>query len=93
MNNLRITICCLKKYFLFWSGWHWEIDTKWEIDMSGTNVDSEGWTFNSDFGHFVDCSSGSGKKGMIHFVRRRRRIRSQYFDGTLRYTTILFIFC
>jgi hypothetical protein len=51
--------------------------------MSGTNVDSEGWSFNSDFGHFVDCSSGSGKKGMIHFVRRRRRIRSQYFDGNV----------
>eukprot|EP01034_Spumella_vulgaris_P029296 gene29296-36321_t len=30
-------------------GWHWEADTKWEIDMTGSNVDAEGWTYNSDF--------------------------------------------
>ncbi len=62
-------------------GWNWEPDTVWAIDMSGTNVDPEGWTYNTDFGHFMDSTSGTGTKGMMHFVRRRKLVRSQSFDG------------
>ena len=41
------------------------------------NTDDEGWTYDTDFGTF---KNGTGKKGMVHFVRRRRLIRFQDFD-------------
>jgi hypothetical protein len=42
----------------------------------------DGWLYNADFGSFA-TSAGQAKKGMTHFVRRRRLLRYQVFDGEL----------
>ena len=41
--------------------------------------DGQGWTYATNFGSIEE--SGSAVKGMVHFVRRRRRSRQQTFVG------------
>ena len=49
--------------------------------MSLDNIDAEGWTYSVDFGSLKDENCGSKIKGNIHFVRRRRMVRYQVFNG------------
>lgn len=60
-------------------GWSWEGD--WLMDTGTTNADKDGWSYAAEFGSFGDSDkSGSATKGMLHFVRRRKLIRHQFFD-------------
>jgi hypothetical protein len=68
-----------------YSGWDWVPEMDWKIDMNLDNVDIEGWTYNTDFGSLKDETCGSGVKGAMHFVRRRRWVRYQWFDGKAHY--------
>lgn len=72
-------VCSL---FLTFEGWVWETEN-WEVDTTSSNVDAEGWSYSVDFQRFTDSTSGNSKKGALHFVRRKRKTRSQYFDGNL----------
>lgn len=51
-------------------------------DTTLPNVDKEGWTYSSDFSSYTDRDSGAAQKSMMHFVRRRRLTRKQFFNGT-----------
>jgi hypothetical protein len=51
--------------------------TPWAADKDLPNSDSDGWSYDVDFGTF---QNSSGKKQMVHFVRRRRLTRIQDFD-------------
>lgn len=56
------------------------------VDTGLSDVDGEGWSYRADFSGFIQDShshGGSANKGMMHFVRRRRLIRDQYFDGEM----------
>jgi hypothetical protein len=72
-------------------GWLWDTDSSWSIDMAVTDIDGEGWSYAVDFPQFTNDNhpdalttcGGSGIKSMVHFVRRRRLRRLQYFDGNL----------
>lgn len=44
---------------------------------------ASGWQYSVDFGGFQQ-NQGSSKKGMTHFVRRRKLVRTVQFDGELR---------
>eukprot|EP01039_Chlorochromonas_danica_P001241 gene1240-1353_t len=62
-------------------GWMWEPEGNWMIDTGLPNADGDGWSYAADFSTYGDSEkTGSGTKGLIHFVRRRKLIRSQYFD-------------
>jgi hypothetical protein len=67
-------------------GWQWD-ETPWMIDRGSSNskdTDIDGWTYSSDFTSFSSSSAStniSGIKGMMHFVRRRKLVRNQSFDG------------
>lgn len=66
----------------FRAGWMWEPEGNWMIDTGLPNADGDGWSYAADFSTYGDSEkTGSGTKGLIHFVRRRKLIRSQYFDG------------
>lgn len=63
-------------------GWCWETEGGWMMDTGLPNADKEGWSFSTDFSSFGDSDkTGSATKGILHFVRRRKLIRDQYFDG------------
>lgn len=53
----------------------------WKVDMNLENVDLEGWTYSADFGSLKDETCGHRVMGAMHFVRRRRWVRYQSFDG------------
>lgn len=59
-------------------GWSW-LDDSWTIDLNYPGTDSDGWGYAVNFGSIDETSTG--QKGMTHFVRRRRRIRTQIFIG------------
>ncbi len=40
-----------------------------------------GWLYNSDFASYSAAKPGQTKKGLTHFVRRRRLMRICVFDG------------
>jgi hypothetical protein len=61
-------------------GWQWE--SSWLVDMDAPNVDEDGWTYSSDFASMGD-NGGVREKGMMHFVRRKKMIRTQLFDVNL----------
>ncbi len=50
------------------------------IDTTSSNTDNEGWTYDVDFGTFENSCD---KKGMVHFVRRRRLYHEITFDPDL----------
>lgn len=59
-------------------GWDWtSASCEWMVDKEFPNTDSDGWSYDVDFGNFRNAS---GTKAMMHFVRRRRLIRMQDFD-------------
>lgn len=59
-------------------GWDWNAEgSPWSPDKEHPNTDEEGWSYDVDFGTFQNSCS---KKGMTHFVRRRRLTRIQDFD-------------
>eukprot|EP01041_Mallomonas_annulata_P003979 gene3979-7930_t len=66
-------------------GWEWDKDSNWVVDTNFPGTDGEGWSYDVNFGTF---ESASATKGMMHFVRRRRRTRnlhfvaSRFFTGT-----------
>lgn len=74
-------------------GWLWETisepssssqdknTSNWTIDKTLTNIDIDGWAYSTDFSSYTDRDSGVAMKGMMHFVRRRRLIRKQFFNG------------
>jgi len=57
-------------------GWEWDQNSKWTVDKEFSNTDSDGWIYDVNFGSFENASS---KKGMMHFVRRRRVVRKLHF--------------
>jgi hypothetical protein len=66
-------------------GWQWD-ENPWMIDKGlAHETDEEGWTYSTDFTSFSNENPSntniSGRKGMMHFVRRRRLVRNQSFDG------------
>ena len=75
-----------------WDAASWAIDTSFpNVDNEGTSyssklfklqldslICSKGWSYDVNFGTF---ESASATKGMMHFVRRRRRVRNQHFTG------------
>jgi hypothetical protein len=66
----------------------WDYDGDWLIasivDFSAMPYaaagNEVGWLYHVDFGSF-SSSAGQAKKGMTHFVRRRKLVRYQVFDG------------
>ena len=59
-------------------GWDWNAEgSPWAPDLEYPNTDNDGWSYDVDFSTFQNASS---KKGMTHFVRRRRLTRIQDFD-------------
>ena len=84
------------------NGWDWDPDSPgWEVELH-ESADSDGWSYGTDFSSFHsgepgdqgdnELNLGSAKKGMIHFVRRRKRVRSQFFDGKEISTSITYIY-
>jgi len=79
----------------FVQGWQWDANSSWAVDKDLTDVDIEGWSYCSDFTSYssevIGCINtltntagagrGSGTKNMMHFVRRRKLVRDQVFDG------------
>lgn len=61
-------------------GWIW-VNNEWNVDLSLANVDESGWTYSADFSSLENEHVGSPTKNMIHFVRRKRLLRSQLFTG------------
>jgi hypothetical protein len=66
-------------------GWQWD-ETPWMIDKGiAQETDEDGWRYSSDFTSFSSENPAntniSGRKGLMHFVRRRRLVRNQSFDG------------
>jgi hypothetical protein len=68
------------------SGWKWT-EEDWQVDLAdgpcalfAAGVD-QGWLYCSDFSSFSSATSGQARKGMTHFVRRRRLVRTMVFDG------------
>ena len=57
-------------------GWRWLSD--WQID---TTHSPDGWMYNSNFANYIKANSGTPKKSMQHFVRRKRLVRDAMFDG------------
>lgn len=49
--------------------------------MNLDNVDADGWTYSSDFTSLKDETYGSKVMSTLHFVRRRKYMRFQSFDG------------
>lgn len=74
---------------MFNTGWDWLPKQDWVIDMNLDIIDKDGWTYSVDFGSLKDETCGNKVKGAMHFVRRRRWVRFQYFDGTFLFTTPL----
>jgi hypothetical protein len=86
------------------AGWRWFTDD-WEIPSHNPDVlpmafqsadrDSLGWMYNVDFSSYSSTNRGVPTKGMTHFVRRRRILRTMIFDGKLISTTsgVLDIYC
>lgn len=70
------------------AGWVWDADSVWQVELTLSDVDPDGYSYSVDFQHFNGDNSpdalttcgGSAQKTMIHFVRRRRLARVQYFD-------------
>lgn len=58
------------------AGWSSISNREWITDTNYRNTDDEGWSYDTDFGSFENAH---GKKGMMHFVRRRRLIKFQEF--------------
>lgn len=58
-------------------GWVWS--GEWTVDTNFPNTDDDGWQYAVNFGSFESASS---VKSMVHFVRRRRKIRSMSFKDT-----------
>ena len=58
-------------------GWTWT-QSSWAVENQG--ADADGWIYAASFGSIAE--SGSAVKGMTHFVRRRRRSRTQSFFGS-----------
>lgn len=71
------------------SGWLWDPESNWDVELNLTDVDAEGFSYSVDFQHFTGDNTpdapmtcgGCGTKTMMHFVRRRRLARNQCFDG------------
>lgn len=74
------------------SGWQWT--GQWQIvgndafgtvtqytPSTGSGDDGGGWMYNSDFGSYSADKPGFPKKGLTHFVRRRKLMRIRTFDG------------
>ena len=57
------------------------------MDINLDNIDKDGWAYGVDFSSFKDENCGSKVKGAMHFVRRRRWVRFQYFDSKLSYSS------
>ena len=57
-------------------GWQWV--GEWAIDKSYTDTDGEGWTYGTNFTDLL--ANPSAKKKKIHFVRRRRWVRTRSID-------------
>jgi len=64
-------------------GWNWLPKQEWAVDINLDNIDKDGWAYGVDFSSFKDENCGSKVKGAMHFVRRRRWVRFQYFDTKL----------
>ncbi len=62
------------------SGWQWVEGSEWSLEVVHGQTDEEGWTYSRDF---ASIESAVGKKGMTHFVRRRRYLRSMGFLGNI----------
>jgi hypothetical protein len=60
-------------------GWEWVEGSEWVVEKEAGRTDPEGWCYASSFGSIED--SASPTKNMTHFVRRRRRTRTQVFVG------------
>ena len=74
--------------YLHFIGWRWYSSPShgsesilWKVDVFLENCDDDGWAYATDFNSFTDHNSGTRIKSMVHFVRRRRYLRKQYFDG------------
>lgn len=80
-SELRKVVVSTKLTFAHFAGWDWLPQHDWTVDMNLDNIDLEGWTYSVDFGSLKDETCGSRTKGAMHFVRRRRWVRFQYFDG------------
>lgn len=81
-------------HFTCWyihAGWHWTSD--WQIigtDSFGTvtpyapsaggGEEGGGWLYSPDFGSYSQGKYGVPKKGLTHFVRRRKLMRIRQFD-------------
>ena len=71
-------------------GWRW-FTADWEVPSHNPDVlpmpfqsadrDSLGWMYNVDFSSYSPTNRGVPTKGMTHFVRRRRILRTMIFDG------------
>eukprot|EP00601_Ochromonadales_sp_CCMP2298_P027956 CAMPEP_0173272096 /NCGR_PEP_ID=MMETSP1143-20121109/1174_1 /TAXON_ID=483371 /ORGANISM="non described non described, Strain CCMP2298" /LENGTH=439 /DNA_ID=CAMNT_0014208717 /DNA_START=29 /DNA_END=1346 /DNA_ORIENTATION=- len=67
-------------------GWKFDSDGEWLLDgeqNQGSSVvgADQGWLYGVDFGGFSQTSPGNPKKGMAHFVRRRRWVRAMAFEA------------
>ena len=71
---LRISVI----YFMIVStGWMWSEGSEWKLTAGSSNVDESGWSYSTDFSSIDESSSGT--KAMVHFVRRRRLMRSMTY--------------
>lgn len=60
-------------------GWEWLEGSEWVVDKEAGRTDADGWSYSSSFGAIEESSSPT--KAMTHFVRRRKRTRTQVFAG------------
>jgi hypothetical protein len=84
-------------YFLLHlcEGWQWDANSSWSVDKQLTDIDADGWSYCTDFTSYsseitgcintlvttAGAGKGTGQKGMMHFVRRRKLVRDQVFDS------------
>jgi len=74
-------------------GWTWDPQSEWQLISTvsqgqynpATAPADEGWLYNADFSSYSqETHQGAVQKGMTHFVRRRRWVRTQIFvAGTI----------
>jgi hypothetical protein len=57
-----------------------------EFTFDNSSNSSKSLTYSTDFNGFAGNNSGSGVKGMMHFVRRRVIYRPLFFDGIFHFT-------
>ena len=53
-------------------------DHRWKVDMGCVGIDSEGWTYASDFAHLNRRGYGSATASWVTYTRRRKWRRQEW---------------